>query len=87
VSFDLFVNGGLMRGLREHLNLAGAEFLEVTHTAPCYRLHSIDDRHPGMYEVEEGGVSVAGELYRVSPEVWARVAAGGPRTCTSERSH
>jgi gamma-glutamylcyclotransferase (GGCT)/AIG2-like uncharacterized protein YtfP len=78
VSFELFVNGGLMRGLREHPNLAGAEFLAVTRTAPRYRLYSIDDRHPGMYDVEEGGVSVTGELYRVPSDVWKRVEAGEP---------
>ena len=37
-------------------------------TAPCYRLYSIDDIHPGMFEVTEGGVAVAGEMYRMSDE-------------------
>jgi len=78
VSFELFVNGGLMRGLRGHGNLQGAELLEVTRTAPRYRIYSIDDRHPGMFEIEDGGVSVAGELYRVPTHVWARVEAGEP---------
>jgi gamma-glutamylcyclotransferase (GGCT)/AIG2-like uncharacterized protein YtfP len=59
VSFDLFVNGTLMRGLPLHRNLAGAEFLEITRTAPRYRLYSIADRHPGMFAVE-------GILYPVS---------------------
>ena len=31
-----------------------------------------------MYEVPEGGVSVAGEIYRVPEEVWQRVEAGEP---------
>lgn len=74
----LFVNGTLMRGLRLHGNLEGAEFLEATRTAPVYRVHSIGDVHPGMYEVAEGGVSVEGELYRVPDEVWRRVEAGEP---------
>ena len=78
MAFDLFVNGGLMRGLRGHGNLAGAEFLEETRTAPHYHLYSIDDRHPGMFEVEEGGVSVVGELYRVPADVWDQVEAGEP---------
>ena len=76
--FELFVNGTLMRGLELHGNLAGATFLSVARTAPRYRLYSIDDRHPGMFAVEEGGVSVAGELYRVPPDVWERVEAGEP---------
>jgi gamma-glutamylcyclotransferase (GGCT)/AIG2-like uncharacterized protein YtfP len=77
-SVILFVNGTLMRGLALHGNLAGAEFLGEAWTAPAYRLHSIGDRHPGMYEVEEGGVAVAGELYRMPDEVWRRVEAGEP---------
>ncbi len=78
LAFDLFVNGTLMRGLALHGNLEGAEFLGEVSTAPLYRLYSIDDVHPGMFEVEEGGVSVAGELYLVPDEVWRRVEAGEP---------
>jgi gamma-glutamylcyclotransferase (GGCT)/AIG2-like uncharacterized protein YtfP len=78
MSFDLFVNGTLMHGLALHANLDGAEFLSERRTAPIYRLYSIDDRHPGMFEVVEGGVSVLGELYRVPDEVWRRVEAGEP---------
>ena len=74
----LFVNGTLMRGLALHGNLAGATFLGEAWTAPSYRVHSIGDRHPGMYEVQEGGVSVAGELYDMPDAVWRRVEAGEP---------
>ncbi len=77
-SFILFVNGTLMRGLPLHANLDGATFIAEAYTAPCYRLFSIDDVHPGMYEVPDGGVSVAGELYRVPWEVWLRIEAGEP---------
>jgi len=75
---ELFVNGTLMRGLALHHNLHGAEFLGAFHTAPCYRLYTIGDVHPGMFEVDSGGVSVAGELYRMSDSVWRRVEAGEP---------
>ncbi len=78
MSVILFVNGTLMRGLALHANLAGAEFLGEVWTAPRYRLHSIGDRHPGMYEVRDGGVAIAGELYRVPEEVLTRVEAGEP---------
>jgi gamma-glutamylcyclotransferase (GGCT)/AIG2-like uncharacterized protein YtfP len=67
-----------MRGLALHANLAGAEFLGACRTAPRYRVYSIGDVHPGMFEVATGGVSVAGELYRVPDDVLARVAAGEP---------
>ena len=49
----LFVNGTLMRGLELHGNLAGAELLEETRTAPVYRVHSIGDVHPGMYRADD----------------------------------
>jgi hypothetical protein len=62
VSVDLFVNGTLMRGLALHANLDGAEFLEACQTAERYRLYSIGEVHPGMFEVTHGGVSVRGEL-------------------------
>jgi gamma-glutamylcyclotransferase (GGCT)/AIG2-like uncharacterized protein YtfP len=75
---ELFVNGTLMRGLALHHNLDGATFVAEMVTEPRYRLHSVDDVHPAMYEVEEDGVSVLGELYLVPPEVWARVEAGEP---------
>jgi gamma-glutamylcyclotransferase (GGCT)/AIG2-like uncharacterized protein YtfP len=74
----LFVNGTLMRGLALHTNLDGAEFLEAVSTAPVYRIYSIGDVHPGMFEVTEGGVSVPGEIYRVPDDVWQRVEAGEP---------
>jgi gamma-glutamylcyclotransferase (GGCT)/AIG2-like uncharacterized protein YtfP len=77
-AFELFVNGTLMRGLALHGNLDGATVLREARTAPVYRLFSIGDVHPGMFEVEAGGVAVAGELYRVPPDVWARVEAGEP---------
>ena len=78
MSVDLFVNGTLMRGLQLHGNLAGAELLGEFRTAPHYRIFSISDVHPGMFRVEQGGISVPGELYRLPDEVWSRVEAGEP---------
>src|ERR687886_1142383 len=77
-SVVLFVNGTLMRGLALHRNLEGAELLGEVRTAPIYRLYSIDDVHPGMFEVDSGGVSVAGELYSVPSDVLRRVEDGEP---------
>ena len=78
MSVDLFVNGTLMRGLVLHANLDGAEFLEACQTQPRYRLYSIGDVHPGMFEVADGGVRVPGELYRVPRAVLQRVEAAEP---------
>lgn len=78
MAIELFVNGTLMRGLALHHNLEGATFLGAFRTAPRYRLYSIGDVHPGMFEVETGGISVAGEMYRMSGDTWRRVEAGEP---------
>jgi len=74
----LFVNGTLMRGLKLNPNLGGATFLGEFRTAPRYRIFSIGDIHPGMFEATEGGVSVPGELYELPDEVWQRVESGEP---------
>lgn len=76
----LFVNGTLMRGLELHANLAGATLLEETATAPRYRVHAINHRHPGMYEVSPGeqGASIPGELYEVPVHVLLRVVEQEP---------
>jgi len=76
--FELFVYGTVMRGLSLHDNLEGAEFLGEATTETAYRLYSIDDRHPGMFEIDDGGVAVKGELYLVPDNVWARIEAGEP---------
>lgn len=68
-SIHLAVNGTLMQGLALNDNLlkAGAEFVEETTTAPIYRLWSIDDRHPAMIRVAEGGKAIAVEIWAVPP--------------------
>ena len=53
-----------------------AQFLGEAQTAPVYRVYSIDDRHPGMFEAGAGGASVKGELYLVD-DARNRSAAGG----------
>lgn len=80
LTVELFVNGTLMRGLKLNENLDGAEFLGEAQTAPVYRIFSIGDVHPGMFEVDEceGGISVPGEMYRMSDEIWQRVENGEP---------
>jgi len=63
-----FICGSALRGQPDHKNLGDAKFLGEARTAPKYRLHSVRDQHPGIYEVEGGGVSIAGELYEFTPE-------------------
>ncbi|MES1196596.1 MAG: gamma-glutamylcyclotransferase [Steroidobacter sp.] len=74
------MNGTLMRGLALHDNIASAVFLVEVSTAPCYRVYSIGDVHPGMFRLDKGeqGISVPGELYLVSRPQWDRIEAGEP---------
>ena len=38
-------------------------------TAPRYRFFSVRDEFPGLWRVDEGGVSIEGELYEIPLEV------------------
>jgi hypothetical protein len=59
-SFDLAVNGTLMRGLVLNPNLVevDATFVREAMTEPSYRLWSIGDMHPAMVRVRDGGVAI-----------------------------
>ena len=61
------VNGTLMRGLELNANLttAGGEFVREAMTKACYRLWTIDDRHPAMLRVSSGGASIHLEIWRM----------------------
>ncbi len=63
----LAVNGTLMQGLElnKNLLLVEATFIRETTTEPAYRLWSIDDRHPAMLKVPEGGAAIAVEVWAV----------------------
>ena len=76
----LAVNGTLMRGLELNPNLiaVGATFVRETTTEPCYRIWSINDGHPGMVRVREGGVAVAVEVWAVPPAGLAEVLLREP---------
>lgn len=79
-TLSLAVNGTLMRSLELNPNLlaVGATFLREDQTVPAYRLFSIGDRHPGMYRVAEGGVSVAVEVWDVPAEGLATILIKEP---------
>lgn len=76
----LAVNGTLMRGLELNHNLLalGAKFDREAFTAPCYRLWSIDDRHPAMQRVSNGGSSIALEIWLIPSIGVASLLLGEP---------
>lgn len=79
-SLELAVNGTLMRGLErnEYLVAAGAVFDREARTAPTYRLWTIDDVHPAMIRVADGGASIAVEIWRVPPAGLAAILLSEP---------
>ncbi len=76
----LAVNGTLMRGLELNPNLlaVSAIFIRETTTEPTYRLWSINDRHPAMIRVKDGGVSVVVEVWAVPPAGLASILLKEP---------
>lgn len=74
-----FICGSALRGQPDHKNLGDARFLSEARTAPKYRLHSVKNGwHPGIYEVESGGIPIPGELYELSDEQYRHLLAGEP---------
>jgi hypothetical protein len=71
----MFLNGGGMRGGSLHHHLQGAPLVRAARTAPKYRFWAGTagtDDFPAIQPVEEGGCSVAGEVYDVPLEVLMR---------------
>jgi gamma-glutamylaminecyclotransferase len=63
----VFICGSALRGQPDHQNLQSAVFLREALTQPKYRLHAaVDGWHPAIYEVEEGGISIPGEVYELT---------------------
>jgi len=76
----LAVNGTLMRGLELNPNLlsVGASFVREDATDACYRLWSIDDRHPAMLRTPGQGTSIAVEVWDVPLAGLAEVLVSEP---------
>ena len=65
----VFICGSALRGQPDHSNLQSATFLGAAKTTPSYRLHAVKDGwHPGIYSADSGGISIPGELYRLTAE-------------------
>ncbi|MGP1387518.1 MAG: allophanate hydrolase-related protein [Thainema sp.] len=79
-NLKLAVNGTLMRGLALNGNLlaVNATFLKEAKTEPAYRLWSINDVHPAMIRVPEGGVAIAVEVWSVPADGIAQVLLQEP---------
>lgn len=75
----VFICGSALRGQPDHGNLQSAEFMGEASTKPLYRLHSVKDGwHPGIHEVETDGISIPGEVYKMTLAEFDQLAAGEP---------
>ena len=73
-----FICGSALRGQPGHGNLNGATFIAPARTAPRYRMASVRDEHPGVYEVQSGGVALAGEIYEFTDEQYRALMESEP---------
>lgn len=75
----VFICGSALRGQPDHGNLQSATFVREAKTKPMYRLHSVQNGwHPGIYPVEEGGISIPGEVYEMTAEQFDYLASNEP---------
>jgi len=76
----LAVNGTLMRRLELNPNLlaTGATFACESKTEPAYQLWTINDQHPAMIRVKNGGASISVEVWAVPPAGLAAILLREP---------
>lgn len=79
----LAVVGAHLRGepLHGQLTDLDARFVELTRTAPCYRLHALDTEppKPGLQRVaDDTGAAIEVEVYELTPTAFARFVAAIP---------
>lgn len=75
----IFICGSALQGQPDHHNLQSAKFVKTAVTRPNYRLHAAGDGwHPAIYEVANGGISIPGEVYELTPEQYEYLLATEP---------
>jgi gamma-glutamylcyclotransferase (GGCT)/AIG2-like uncharacterized protein YtfP len=65
----MFLNGTAMSGQPDHRAVFGATFVAAVETAPRYRFIAVRDQFPGLIPVDDGGLTVIGELYEMTEEI------------------
>jgi gamma-glutamylaminecyclotransferase len=64
----VFICGSALKGQPDHQNLQSAQFVREAKTLAKYRLHAaVAGWHPAIYEAQEGGISIPGEVYELTP--------------------
>ena len=75
----VFICGSALKGQPDHGNLQSAKFIRSAQTRASYRLHSAAEGwHPAIYQVEENGVSIPGEVYELTREQYDYLVSTEP---------
>jgi len=75
----VFICGSALSGQPNHDNLLGSTLLGPGLTTPDYRMHSAQqDWHPAIYPVEEGGISIPGEVYEMTEALFTHLKEHEP---------
>jgi hypothetical protein len=75
----VFICGSALRGQPDHKNLQSAKFVKTAVTRPNYRLHAAGDGwHPAIYEVDNQGISIPGEVYELTTEQYEYLLSTEP---------
>jgi len=75
----VFICGSALKGQPDHGNLRSAKFIRSAQTRASYRLHSAAEGwHPAIYQVEENGVSIPGEVYELTREQYDYLVSTEP---------
>ncbi len=67
---EMLIIGSALRKVCGDQQALGLTFIREARTAPRYRLYEVNRQFTALVEVAEGGVVVAGELCRLSREVF-----------------
>jgi gamma-glutamylaminecyclotransferase len=74
----VLVIGSALREVCGDQAALGLEFVAEARTAPRYRLYSLEDRWAALVPVDEGGISVPGELVELPETRWEEILATEP---------
>jgi len=78
-SKQIFICGSALKGQPDHGNLQSAKFIKAAKTRAQYRLHAaVEGWHPAIYQVEEGGISIPGEVYELTGEQYEHLLSTEP---------
>jgi allophanate hydrolase len=66
--------------LNHQLTSVGGRLVATAQTAPRYRLYALPGQpaRPGMLRVADGGASIEGEIWELTPEAYGRFVAAIP---------